>query len=79
MEVIYLDSNIMVLEMYISRNMALSVLNLSFNDLVDSSKDLIERLANNTKDSFTLLLNYNKFDEKTRERFKKSYKKKILI
>ena len=57
--------------------MKLSVLNISLNKLTDSSKDIIERLANNSKDGFSLLLNYNKFDEKTRDRFKKVFKKTI--
>ena len=57
--------------------MKLSILNLSLNKLEDSSKEMIERLANNTKDGFYLILQYNKFDEKTRERFKKVFKKKI--
>ena len=57
--------------------MKLLTLNLSENKLSESTKDMIEKLAANTKDEFSLILNFNKFDEKARERFKKY--KKIFI
>jgi len=59
------------------RNNKLQFLNLALNDLGESFKEVIERLAKGASDTFSLILNFNQFEEKTKENWKKNFKKTI--
>ena len=61
------------------KNDKLTVLNLSLNLLDEKSKDTIERFLTNSIENFCIVLEHNKLEEKTKEKLKKKFPKKIFI
>ena len=61
------------------KNLKLICLNLTKNCIDDSNNDVIERILSTCVDSFQLVVNLNRIDEKNADKLRKKYGKNILI
>ncbi|KAL4449653.1 hypothetical protein ABPG74_007476 [Tetrahymena malaccensis] len=63
----------------ITRNSTLSMLNLSLNQLTDESVERFESFLQVVHDNFQVILSFNSFDQRAKERLKKKFNKKIAL
>ena len=63
----------------IMKNMKLAFINLSVNKLGDDQKDSIEAFMNSQMDKFVLVLSNNQLTEKSKEKLKKKFNKRIHL
>jgi len=61
------------------KNLKLVCLNLAKNCIDESNIDAIEQILSTCVDSFQLVVNLNRIDEKNAEKLRKKYGKNILI
>ncbi|KAL4495488.1 hypothetical protein ABPG72_020229 [Tetrahymena utriculariae] len=63
----------------ITRNNTLSMLNLSLNQLNDESIERFESFLQVVHDNFQVILSFNSFEQRAKERLKKKFNKKIAL
>jgi len=61
------------------KNLKLCCLNLAKNWLDDSNAEQLDFILTNSADSFQLVVNLNRIDEKTADKLRKKHGKKILV